>query len=89
MSRDRTDLLALVERFGTPLYVYDLARVRRAHRDLAAALPTGTVLHYSLKANPHPRLLGNWPRWAATPRSPRLANWTRRWPQGWPPGSNR
>lgn len=58
MSRDRTDLLALVERFGTPLYVYDLARVRRAHRDLAAALPTGTVLHYSLKANPHPRLVG-------------------------------
>ena len=47
----------LAERFGTPCYVYDLGAVRRAHADLRAALPAGTVLHYSLKANPHPRLV--------------------------------
>ena len=50
-------LLRLAERFGTPAYVYDLAAVRDAHRDLRDALPAGTALHYSLKANPHPRLV--------------------------------
>lgn len=49
----------LPELAGLPLpaYVYDLARVRRNHASLVAALPTGTGLFYSLKANPHPALL--------------------------------
>lgn len=47
----------LAASFGTPLYVYDLAAVRRAYHDLADALPAGARLHYSLKANPHPRLV--------------------------------
>lgn len=42
----------------TPAYVYDLAEVRRNHRRLDAALPAGTGLLYSLKANPHPDVLG-------------------------------
>ncbi|MEU1662143.1 type III PLP-dependent enzyme [Streptomyces sparsogenes] len=40
-----------------PAYVYDLAQVRRNHASLVAALPYGTGLYYSLKANPHPALL--------------------------------
>ncbi|HEX6870116.1 MAG TPA: type III PLP-dependent enzyme [Micromonosporaceae bacterium] len=47
----------LAERFGTPLYVYDLAKVRAAHADLRAALPSRAGLYYSLKANPHPGLV--------------------------------
>lgn len=44
----------LLARFGSPLYVYDLAEVDRSVERLRAALPCGAVLHYSLKANPHP-----------------------------------
>ncbi|MEW1656675.1 type III PLP-dependent enzyme [Streptomyces sp. NPDC093707] len=53
------DLLAaeLVRRYGSPLYVYDLARVEQAAADLRAALPEGAHLYYSLKANPHPELV--------------------------------
>ncbi|MFF8646366.1 type III PLP-dependent enzyme [Streptomyces sp. NPDC015345] len=50
-------LSRLAERFGTPLYVYRLDRVRRAALDLLGALPTGARLYYSLKANPHPALV--------------------------------
>ena len=41
----------------TPAYIYDVARVRRNHASLRAALPDQTSLYYSLKANPHPALL--------------------------------
>jgi diaminopimelate decarboxylase len=44
----------LAERFGTPLYVYDLDRVAASYRDLRNSLPAGSALLYSLKANPHP-----------------------------------
>ena len=50
-------LAALADRYGTPLYVYALDRVRQAYGRLRAALP-GDDLYYSLKANPHPRLVG-------------------------------
>ncbi len=40
--------------YGTPAYVYDLAEVRRAHRELTALLPERSLLYYSVKANPHP-----------------------------------
>ncbi|QKV96358.1 type III PLP-dependent enzyme [Streptomyces sp. NA02950] len=42
------------ERFGTPLYVYDLAELRGRVADLRSALPASAGLFYSLKANPHP-----------------------------------
>lgn len=48
------DRRALAERFGTPLYVYDLDRVAAAARALRASLPARATLFYSLKANPHP-----------------------------------
>jgi diaminopimelate decarboxylase len=50
-------LRALIRRHGTPLYVYRLDRVRRAARDLLAALPEASRLYYSVKANPHPALI--------------------------------
>ncbi|WP_405404616.1 phosphopantetheine-binding protein [Streptomyces sp. NBC_01104] len=47
----------LLEEYGSPLYVYDVGRVREAYRDLTAALPENSRLYYSLKANPHPGLV--------------------------------
>ncbi|MGY4964521.1 phosphopantetheine-binding protein [Streptomyces sp. 900105245] len=47
----------LAERYGSPLYVYDLDRVRTALADLRAALPQPSRVYYSLKANPHPALV--------------------------------
>ncbi|WP_424187548.1 phosphopantetheine-binding protein [Actinokineospora sp. G85] len=47
----------LVDRFGSPLYVYRAEKVEAAAADLRAALPTGAVVMYSLKANPHPELV--------------------------------
>ncbi|MDH2430869.1 type III PLP-dependent enzyme [Sphaerisporangium sp. TRM90804] len=44
----------LAERFGTPLYVYDLDHVVAARDALFSALPEGFELYYALKANPHP-----------------------------------
>jgi diaminopimelate decarboxylase len=52
-----TRLRELASRFGTPCYVYDLAVVRQAQRDLAASLPPGSRLLYSLKANPLPAIV--------------------------------
>ncbi|MEU5400971.1 phosphopantetheine-binding protein [Streptomyces sp. NPDC005963] len=57
MATDRDLVEGLVERYGSPLYVYDLARVRSALEDLRAALPQPSRIYYSLKANPHPGLV--------------------------------
>jgi ornithine decarboxylase len=42
----------LVDRYGSPLFVIDVERVRRQYRRLAAALPR-VDLHYALKPLPH------------------------------------
>lgn len=44
----------LAVRYGTPLYIYQLADVRAAAARLRAALPAGAALYYSLKANSEP-----------------------------------
>ncbi|MDA3962006.1 MAG: diaminopimelate decarboxylase [Planctomycetota bacterium] len=50
--------LDLAQRFGTPLYVYDLALVRRQARALRAALPYEPLqLLYAIKANPCPAVV--------------------------------
>jgi diaminopimelate decarboxylase len=41
-----------------PAYVYDLDEVRRAHGLLRSALPAPSTLFYSVKANPHPAVIG-------------------------------
>ncbi len=48
----REALLHLVARYGSPLLVIDVERVRRQYRRLAAALPN-VDLHYALKPLPH------------------------------------
>ncbi|MEU3721292.1 type III PLP-dependent enzyme [Streptomyces sp. NPDC031705] len=52
-----TLLTDLARTYGTPAYVYDLQAVRSAHADLRTALPSGTELYYSVKANPHPLVI--------------------------------
>lgn len=47
---------ALADRFGTPLYVYALARVAARTQALRNALPEQARLLYSFKANPLPTL---------------------------------
>jgi diaminopimelate decarboxylase len=42
----------LAERFGTPLYVYDLDVIERQVRALEAVLPPAVELAYAVKANP-------------------------------------
>jgi diaminopimelate decarboxylase len=49
-----TGLEALARRWGTPTYLYDIADLRRAVRDLRAALPAPSQVYFSVKANPHP-----------------------------------
>jgi len=51
-AAERSSLAGLARRFGSPLYVYRLDRVRRAAADLRAAVPDGATIYYSLKANP-------------------------------------
>ncbi|MFF5980675.1 type III PLP-dependent enzyme [Streptomyces olindensis] len=51
------DFDAIAERYGTPVYVYDLDRLEQAHDDLVRTLPMGSLIYYSLKANPHPALV--------------------------------
>ncbi|MFJ9623195.1 type III PLP-dependent enzyme [Streptomyces sp. NPDC101181] len=47
---------ALAQRVGTPAYVYDLAVLRSSFAALRGDLPD-SELFYSLKANPHPRVV--------------------------------
>ncbi|GAA4294351.1 alanine racemase [Streptomyces venetus] len=51
------DLDAIADTYGTPAYVYDLDRLEQAYGDLVGALPAGSLVYYSLKANPHPALV--------------------------------
>lgn len=47
----------LLERFGSPLYVYDLGIVKRQLQHLRATLPQRFSVFYSIKANPAQALL--------------------------------
>ncbi|MEV7869743.1 type III PLP-dependent enzyme [Streptomyces sp. NPDC088124] len=53
----RRHLAQIIQNVGTPAYVYDLAVVRSSFAALRDDLPVGSELFYSLKANPHPRLV--------------------------------
>jgi diaminopimelate decarboxylase len=56
VSTGTPQLAGLVNRYGSPLYVYDLGRVTAAWNALRDALPAAATAFYSLKANPHPAL---------------------------------
>lgn len=49
---------AVVEKIGTPLYLYDAGIIRKQYRKLKSSLPKGTYVHYSLKANPNKAVAG-------------------------------
>lgn len=63
---------AELDRLPTPAYLYDLDEVRRCAARLRAALPAPAALYYSLKANPHPGVVGALHRagWRAEVSSP-------------------
>ena len=46
----------LLERYGSPLYVYDLDEAERQARALFDLLPAGGQVLYSVKANPIPEV---------------------------------
>ncbi len=48
----RESIVHLVKRYGSPLFIIDLERVRAQYRRLTLALP-GVDLHYALKPLPH------------------------------------
>jgi diaminopimelate decarboxylase len=47
----------IVREYGSPLYVYDLAALRRRHDEIRAALPADLLITYAMKANPHPGIV--------------------------------
>ncbi|GHF48598.1 diaminopimelate decarboxylase [Amycolatopsis bartoniae] len=47
----------LVEKYGTPLYVYELDRIGAARQALFDCLPEKTEVFYAVKANPHPEVI--------------------------------
>jgi diaminopimelate decarboxylase len=64
-GRDGPDLLiggcsvaALAQAHGTPLYAYDGGALRAAHRRLSDALDGFADIHFSVKANPAPEVIG-------------------------------
>ncbi|VAX23649.1 Diaminopimelate decarboxylase [hydrothermal vent metagenome] len=44
---------AIIDRTGSPVYIYDAGIMRRQYRRLLSAMPKGTMIHYSIKANPN------------------------------------
>ncbi len=52
-------LSRVVDEIGvTPCYLYDRSRLAERARGLRSALPPGVLLHYAIKANPMPALVG-------------------------------
>jgi diaminopimelate decarboxylase len=47
----------LATTYGTPLYIYDAEQLATQYRRLRQALPAEIEIYYSIKANPHPRVI--------------------------------
>jgi diaminopimelate decarboxylase len=56
-EQEPPDVVELADRYGTPVYLYELDEVAAAVSSLRRALPEPAVLYYSVKANPHPLLV--------------------------------
>jgi len=50
------DYNCLVEEYGSPLYVYNLAELTKSYQKLINSLPDKSIIYYSLKANPNPEI---------------------------------
>jgi len=53
---DELPLATIADRFPTPFYVYSATALRAAYRALAGALPDGTEVLFSIKANSNPHI---------------------------------
>lgn len=51
------DLAEVARTYGTPLFVYDAARMRRSYRELSQAVAGFAEVDYSVKANPRPAVI--------------------------------
>ncbi len=51
------ELREAVNRFGTPLYIFDASIIKKRMRTLRQALPEETRVYYSVKANPAPEVV--------------------------------
>ena len=49
-------LVSLVEKYGSPLYVYDLEIIREQYQALKQAIPEQVKIFYAIKANPNPSI---------------------------------
>lgn len=58
------ELIAVADRYGTPLYVYDLDEISSRADSFRSALGTGIDLLYAVKANPNPEILRHARSWA-------------------------
>ena len=59
MDEERKLLIDTAGRFGTPLYVYEGDRVRRRYRELVEHIAWPRLrIHYAMKANYNPAILG-------------------------------
>jgi diaminopimelate decarboxylase len=47
----------LADKYGTPLYIYDERVLLDQFRRLRSALPSAIDIYYSVKANPHPKII--------------------------------
>jgi len=50
------NVLTLVEKYGSPLYVYDLEIIREQYEALKQAIPQEVKIFYAIKANPNPNI---------------------------------
>lgn len=51
LHAEDVDIAALAEKIGTPFYCYSTATLERHYRVFEAALPSGTLIAFSVKAN--------------------------------------
>jgi len=51
------DLVDLVQRFGSPLYIYDFDRLRGIYQHLQGQLHSAIQIYYAVKANPNPEIV--------------------------------
>jgi diaminopimelate decarboxylase len=54
---NQTPVSCVVEKYGTPLFVYDSKILERKYAGLRKALPDRFAISYSVKANPNPKVL--------------------------------
>ena len=50
------NVLTLIKKYGTPLYVYDLDIIKQQYECLRQAIPKKVTIFYAIKANPNPKI---------------------------------